>query len=57
VSWVQECRWPFREPAGKNEKLETFFLKAITGEPAKKGLLYLISTEPMPIPTPTRYRV
>lgn len=40
ASWVQELHSPFAEPAGKNEKLKTFFRDAFTGQPAEEPLRF-----------------
>lgn len=31
ASWVQESHSPFGEPAGKNDKLKTFFRESFIG--------------------------
>ena len=40
ASWVQNSHSPFAEPAGKNEKLKTFFQEGFTGQPAEEPLRF-----------------
>lgn len=39
-SWVRELHSPFGKPAGTNEKLNNFFRKAFTGQPAEAPLRF-----------------
>lgn len=40
ASWVQESHSPFAEPAGKNDKLKSFFQNAFNGKPAEESLRF-----------------
>lgn len=41
ASWVNESHSPFGDPAKKNDKLQSIFRQAFTGEPAEGSLRFL----------------